>query len=680
MGERDLNTDVKPVSGEVPTQVKNDGFVTDAFTLSDAEKVHVQNGILNLCLSSKMPVVNRAYESPPAVETFSPPLVPIPPVEAYVQEVLREMAKLIEGDDLVKSIAKTRDELLPFKGGVAVFEVPWFATMRDRALRAIEAVRARVQQSPEKQFSLSDGDADIDVEVARRLFVPQLGEITGKVLHRYHSMLYFHRKRLPHEMSVIFAQLNERLTQTVLATRAGCSQQAYASSLVELEGVLLHDFGLWISFIFPYFKYAFSSGIPMQLLWQETAVICKEEVAFQVYTTATRVNLQSKGNHIGRGALFPVKWMQELLQWLCSNKEEDAPPPGPFDTLQLVELSSDHPVKHVVREDNSELDIIPEELFELLWRHFGGGPKYLVEGKFKMLRDVEARLRPRRATLAFVFGEAPSPSVFLERVLHRAKVSEVMQRAMQKLQKTPSSQWGRLDSAEWHAALCTDDGVNICVTHVKGAPLEPPQSLSNLSAISVGEVLEQVRAAPSTGTGRKAPVLRFKLCLRQRIDSMRLERCGVCGLLNIGNTCYMNSALQCLFNMRAVRHAILSIPLSECRNPLVTREMVCLLRNMWSGVQQVAETSKLKTTFGREVRRFDSYEQQDAMEFIETLLDCMHEETKKITGKCQREVRDSDASIPAPQLSKILWQDFLNNNKSFISELFFFRLAHAWSA
>ncbi|ESL10230.1 ubiquitin hydrolase [Trypanosoma rangeli SC58] len=673
MGERDLNTDVKPLSGEVPTQVKSDGLVTDAFTPSDAEKVHAQNGIQDFWFSSKMPVVNSTYESSPAVETFSSPLVPITPVEVYVREVLREMADLLEDGDLVGSIFKARDELVPFKDGVAVFEVPWFATMRDHALRAMKAARARVQQSFEEQFSLSDGDADIDVGLARRLFVPQLGETTGKVLHRYYSKLYFYRRRFPHEMHVIFDQLNERVTQTLLATQAECSQQASASSLVELEGILLHDFELWISFILPYFKYALSSGMPMQLLWQETAVICKEEVAFQVYTTATRVNLQSKGNHIGRGALFSVKWMQKLLQWLCSSKKEDAPPPGPFDTFQLVELSSDHPVKHVVREENSELDIIPEELFELLWRLFGGGPKYLVEGKFKMLRDVKARLKPRRVTLAFVFGEAPSPSVFLERVLHRAEVSEVMRRAMHKLQKTPSSQWGRMDLAEWHAALCIDDGVNICVTHARGAPLEPPQSFSNLSAMSVGEVLEQVQPALSTGTDRKAPALQFKLCLRQRIDNIRLEECGVCGLPNIGNTCYMNSALQCLFNMRAVRHAILSIPLSECGNPLVTREMVCLLRNMWSGVRRVADTLSLKTAFGREVSRFDSYEQQDAMEFIETLLDCMHEETKKITGKCHREVRDSDASIPAPRLSKILWQDFLNNNKSFISELFFFQ-------
>ncbi len=46
-----------------------------------------------------------------------------------------------------------------------------------------------------------------------------------------------------------------------------------------------------------------------------------------------------------------------------------------------------------------------------------------------------------------------------------------------------------------------------------------------------------------------------------------------CGLNNLGNTCYVNSALQCLFNMSGLRHALYTV-----EPPIADHEIVKQLR------------------------------------------------------------------------------------------------------
>ncbi|KAF5222939.1 hypothetical protein ECC02_004025 [Trypanosoma cruzi] len=679
MGDQAPNTDLGPLIGDALTKVNNDILFTDDSALPGTEKLHAHSSSVASWSSPMTAVGNGTCETSPTVEAFFPlpTHAPISPAEAYVRAIMRGMEELQEDGGILKSISRARSEVLPFKDGMAVFEVSWFAAMRDIALSSMKAARMHLQSSAAELELPPDGNAEIDVEVARKSFLLHLGEMTEKMVQRYYYQMFFCRRRFPPELQLLFGQLNERLTQNLLATSTGFPKLLAASSVEELDAVLIHDFDVWISHYFPYFKYAISSGKPMQLIWGENNSLKKEEVAFQVYTTATRVNLKKNNNRLKKGALFPVKWMDELLHWLCSSEDAALPPPGPFDTFQLVELSSDRPVKHILREGGPESDVIPEELFDLFWGLFGGGPKYLVEGVFSMQRNIEERLSPPRVSLAFFFEDMGCQPVVLKRVLHRAEVSEVMRRALRKFQKRhhncQDSEGGKLDAELWYAALCAENGVNIYVTHVRGVLLEEPQLVSNQRTTFVGDVVGQMRQTVPTETNTETPELQFLLRLQEKMDRLTLEARGVCGLPNIGNTCYMNSALQCLSNIRSMRRALFFLPLSEYVNPVVTREMVCLLIDMWSGMQQSVDTHGLKTAIGRAVSRFDSYEQQDAMEFIEALLDCMHEEMNTVSAKRYREVLDSDASIPTQRMSEIFWKDFLNNNRSFIPHLFFFQ-------
>lgn len=107
---------------------------------------------------------------------------------------------------------------------------------------------------------------------------------------------------------------------------------------------------------------------------------------------------------------------------------------------------------------------------------------------------------------------------------------------------------------------------------------------------------------------------------------------GLTGLTNIGNTCYMNSALQALSNCPSLMQFFLDCPgyikylphanLSECYRILVNE--------MWSKKRQKCVTpSEFSQCLQKMNPQFRGYRQQDAQEFLRVLMDLLHEELKE---------------------------------------------------
>ncbi|UJR16172.1 hypothetical protein I4U23_003082 [Adineta vaga] len=99
---------------------------------------------------------------------------------------------------------------------------------------------------------------------------------------------------------------------------------------------------------------------------------------------------------------------------------------------------------------------------------------------------------------------------------------------------------------------------------------------------------------------------------------------GVCGLTNLGNTCFMNSALQCLSNIPELNEKILSFG-KEMNAPIIGAYS-SLIKTMWLDKCAVTTPSSLLLNIRESLPCFPRYKQHDAQEFMNYFLHLIHQE------------------------------------------------------
>lgn len=97
---------------------------------------------------------------------------------------------------------------------------------------------------------------------------------------------------------------------------------------------------------------------------------------------------------------------------------------------------------------------------------------------------------------------------------------------------------------------------------------------------------------------------------------------GACGLANLGNTCYINSALQCISYMPMLRSYLMSLQYKRNgdlnkTNALGTQgilleEFAKLLKTMWSGDSGRDRPLPFRLQLGKARRRYATADQQDS--------------------------------------------------------------------
>jgi ubiquitin C-terminal hydrolase/Ca2+-binding EF-hand superfamily protein len=149
---------------------------------------------------------------------------------------------------------------------------------------------------------------------------------------------------------------------------------------------------------------------------------------------------------------------------------------------------------------------------------------------------------------------------------------------------------------------------------------------------------------------------------KNRVSGNAVER-GAVGLINLGNTCYMNSVLQCLSNTPMLCNYFrtglfekeLNVSNKRGSGGEVAFELSKVLSKLWidqsiSPVKAIAP-KKFKRTFAKTpmLTPFSGYGQQDAHEFFSVLLDIVHEDINRVmlTKKKENEKYNGSEIIKA---------------------------------
>ncbi|CAI2345632.1 unnamed protein product [Caenorhabditis sp. 36 PRJEB53466] len=160
-------------------------------------------------------------------------------------------------------------------------------------------------------------------------------------------------------------------------------------------------------------------------------------------------------------------------------------------------------------------------------------------------------------------------------------------------------------------------------------------------------------------------------------ESLDVVEQGFTGLLNFGNTCFMNAVLQMLVNNVELREFFLGDHYKaeiNVSNPLgsegrLANAFADFMKLMWSGRYKQLEPRQIKNIVSEKASQFANSLQHDAHEFLSFLLDGLHEDVnrvkkKPLTGTVESHGRhDFDVSEEA-------WRNHVLRNDSIFVDLF----------
>ena len=183
-----------------------------------------------------------------------------------------------------------------------------------------------------------------------------------------------------------------------------------------------------------------------------------------------------------------------------------------------------------------------------------------------------------------------------------------------------------------------------------------------------------------------------------------MEENGLSGLINIGNTCYINSIIQCLsncdifrdyiFNDKFIEHILYTlkkddIDYEKSISDLLIYQFYKILKYIWNEKNINVKPTTFKKKLGKKFNFFDNYDQNDSQEFLQFLLNTFNDEIKIkikissniISDDIIKKIKDfsedelleylqNDYDKNIKEIAYLYQTKYLNNNYSVINYLF----------
>ncbi|PYI12725.1 ubiquitin C-terminal hydrolase [Aspergillus sclerotiicarbonarius CBS 121057] len=212
-------------------------------------------------------------------------------------------------------------------------------------------------------------------------------------------------------------------------------------------------------------------------------------------------------------------------------------------------------------------------------------------------------------------------------------------------------------------------------TPVPVAPSRPPPAVPrpSYSGVSDGRQIQPTleRQNSATKTALYTP--------SSMLNRLKLPQTG---LTNFGVTCYMNSTLQCLSATVMLSKFFIDNRFRyyvqknwKGSQGVMPGLFANLIRSLWKNDVEVIMPTSFRNFCGRLNQEWAIDRQQDAKEFFDFAVDCLHEDLNinwqrtplrplTFEEEMQRE------RMPVPKVSKIEWDRYCHREESFISSLF----------